>query len=236
MGAAASPDYLDIARKAIDMQIPLPSGIDAAQRRFREIQSAIDTTGSRTLESASINQGNLRVRHGGNIIIGDGGSLHITGGDLIIGKGKIQGNALAQQFDCQLFSIPLEENAPTPSTQWRMIKSVTVTPPAWSEKTLVVGSWYAYQIYGMGINEGYYFSKARLAAGSQRALERRLAWEYALEIGVNSRSKYSAAGVGIFELTGNQVFNLGIEGWASRGKASMPVQLDALCLFTRNNS
>lgn len=118
--------------------IPLPSGIDAAQRRFREIQSAIDTTGTRTLESATISQGNLRVRHGGNIIIGDGGTLNISGGNLKLGKGIIEGAALKEQIEATPISAPTSKDSTKVSKTWKTIRSVSVPVPAWSDKALLI--------------------------------------------------------------------------------------------------
>lgn len=118
--------------------IPLPSGIDAAQRRFREIQAAIDTTGTRTLENASISQGNLRVRHGGNIIIADGGTLNISGGNLKLGKGIIEGAALKEQMEATPISAPTSQGSTAVSKTWKTIRSVSVPVPAWPDKVLLI--------------------------------------------------------------------------------------------------
>lgn len=118
--------------------IPLPSGIDAAQRRFRAIQSAIDTTGTRTLENASISQGNLRVRHGGNIIIADGGTLNISGGNLKLGKGIIEGAALKEQMEATPISAPTSQGSTAVSKSWKTIRAVSVPVPAWPDKALLI--------------------------------------------------------------------------------------------------
>lgn len=118
--------------------IPLPSGIDAAQRHFREIQSAIDTTGARTLEAATISQGNLRVRHGGNIIIADGGTLNISGGNLKLGKGIIEGSALKEQMEATSISAPTSQDSTSVSSSWKTIRSVSVNIPAWADKALLI--------------------------------------------------------------------------------------------------
>ncbi|MBS5944871.1 hypothetical protein [Varibaculum cambriense] len=118
--------------------IPLPSGIDAAQRRFREIQSAIDTTGTRTLEAATISQGNLRVRHGGNIVIGDGGTLNISGGNLKLGKGIIEGAALKEQMEATPINAPTSQDSTAVSKSWKTIRSVSIPVPAWPDKVLLI--------------------------------------------------------------------------------------------------
>lgn len=118
--------------------IPLPSGIDAAQRRFRAIQAAIDTTGTRTLENASISQGNLRVRHGGNIIIADGGTLNISGGNLKLGKGIIEGSALKEQMEATPINAPTSQDSTSVSSSWKTIRSASVNIPAWADKALLI--------------------------------------------------------------------------------------------------
>lgn len=217
-------------------QVPLPAGIGQAQRRLREIQSAVDSTGARTLENASISQGTLRVKHGGNIVISDGGTLRIESGDLILGRGKIRGDALAEQFTAKTYSIPLEGAADSPNSSWRFIRKVVVSPPSWAQRTLIIASWYAYQIRRLNDSDFYYRAQARLAAGSKELAPRLLQWEYTLEVGTNGRERDSASGFGILEIPGNQEFSLGVQGWATTAKAPMPVQMDATCLFTRNNS
>ena len=118
--------------------IPLPSGIDAAQRRFRAIQAAIDTTGTRTLESATISDGNLRVRHGGNIIIADGGTLNISGGNLKLGKGIIEGSALKEQMEATSISAGTRQDSTSVSSSWKTIRSASVNIPAWADRALLI--------------------------------------------------------------------------------------------------
>lgn len=118
--------------------IPLPSGIDAAQRRFRGIQAAIDTTGTRTLEAATISQGNLRVRHGGNIVIGDGGTLNISGGNLKLGKGIIEGSALKEQMEATSIIAPTSQDSTSVSSAWKTIRSASVNIPAWADRALLI--------------------------------------------------------------------------------------------------
>lgn len=118
--------------------IPLPSGIDAAQRRFRAVQAAIDTTGTRTLEAATISQGNLRVRHGGNIIIADGGTLNISGGNLKLGKGIIEGSALKEQMEASSISAATSQDSTSVSSSWKTIRSASVNIPAWADRVLLM--------------------------------------------------------------------------------------------------
>lgn len=130
--------------------IPLPSGIDAAQRRFRAIQSAIDTTGTRTLEAATISQGNLRVRHGGNIIVADGGTLNISGGNLKLGRGIIEGAALKEQMEATPINAPTSQDSTTVSKSWKTIRSVSVPVPAWPDKVLLIitgSAWLGFSTY-----------------------------------------------------------------------------------------
>lgn len=217
------------------MGIPLPSGIDAAQRRFREIQAAVDNTGTRTLEAATISQGNLRVRHGGNIVIGDGGSLRITGGDLILGQGKIQGDALAEQFTAKTISLGSEKNSgKNPGAAWAWVNDDLVECPAWAQKTFIIASWYVQQTRSSSFDDTNFGAFARMRGGSQYSSEVLLNYEQSLDDGAYFR--YAATGFSIFEVPGNTDFRLGVEGRATRAVYKMVGTVNALCLFTRNNS
>lgn len=216
--------------------IPLPSGIDAAQRRFRAIQAAVDNTGTRTLEAATISQGNLRVRHGGNIIIGDGGALHITGGDLILGKGKIQGDALAEQFTAKNIDKPLRSVSGGLGTSWRALVSETVSPPAWAQKTLIFATYYAtcrFNYSGGSLETPNIQGRITAAGKASEGLEFNWAWG---SWGGDSILR-SGSGVAIFEIPGGAAFTLSMEGKASKSASpQIEAQLKAMCIFTRNNS
>lgn len=171
--------------------IPLPSGIDAAQRRFREIQSAIDTTGTRTLESATISQGNLRVRHGGNIIIGDGGTLNISGGNLKLGKGIIEGAALKEQIEATPISAPTSKDSTKVSKTWKTIRSVSVPVPAWSDKALLIitgSAWINQSDYDSGTGacrvlvNGAPYGEAGMGFSYEDNADNNLSYTYAMPI------------------------------------------------------
>ncbi len=171
--------------------IPLPSGIDAAQRRFREIQSAIDTTGTRTLEAATISQGNLRVRHGGNIIIGDGGTLNISGGNLKLGKGIIEGAALKEQIEATPISAPTSKDSTKVSKTWKTIRSVSVPVPAWSDKALLIitgSAWINQSDYDSGTGacrvlvNGAPYGEAGMGFSYEDNADNNLSYTYAMPI------------------------------------------------------
>lgn len=171
--------------------IPLPSGIDAAQRRFREIQSAIDTTGTRTLEAATISQGNLRVRHGGNIIIGDGGTLNISGGNLKLGKGIIEGAALKEQIEVTPISAPTSKDSTKVSKTWKTIRSVSVPVPAWSDKGLLIiagSAWINQSDYDSGTGacrvlvNGAPYGEAGMGFSYEDNADNNLSYTYAMPI------------------------------------------------------
>lgn len=209
--------------------IPLPSGIDAAQRRFREIQAAIDTTGTRTLEAATISKGNLQVRHGGNIVIGDGGTLNISGGNLKLGKGKIQGDALTEQFEAKIIKVPAK--AGYPGSAWTPISFSQITVPAWAERTIVFGAWYAYRDYGANeeIDIGR-INRAQMVVGAGYTLD--ISFTFA-DLFNDRKQRFSASGVGIFSISGSASFRIGVQ---AVGSGTVTASCDALCLFTRNNS
>ena len=216
--------------------IPLPSGIDAAQRRFRAIQAAVDTTGARTLEAATISQGNLRVRHGGNIIIGDGGTLNISGGDLILGKGKIQGDALAEQFTAKTVDKPLQRISGSLSTSWRSLLSEKITPPPWAQKILIFATYYA--TCGFNYSGGTLTTpniQGRIVAGNKVSEEIEFDWAWGSWEGDTVLN--SGSGIAIFELSAGTDFILSVQGKASKNASpQIEAQLKAMCLFTRNNS
>lgn len=207
--------------------IPLPSGIDAAQRRFRSIQTAIGDTGTRTLESASINQGNLRVRHGGNIIIGDGGTLRIESGNLILGRGKIQGDALAEQFEAKMIRLPSQSK--TVGGSWTNLFSSRVEVPGWAQRTIIIGSWHAYRDMSLEEMQGTSYGQVRMTAGSQISVTKSVTYDH----GINQRYRYSASGAGFFDIPGTTSFLVAVQ---AVNAGTVQASCDALCLFTRNNS
>lgn len=171
--------------------IPLPSGIDAARRRFREIQSAIDTTGTRSLENASISQGNLRVRHGGNIIIADGGTLNISGGNLKLGKGIIEGAALKEQMEATPISAPTSQDSTTVSKTWKTIRSLSVPVPAWPDKALLIitgSAWINQSGYNTGTGacriliNGVPYGEAGMGFAYEASAQNNLSYTYAMPI------------------------------------------------------
>lgn len=98
----------------------------------------MDSTGARSLENASISQGTLRVKHGGNIVISDGGTLNISGGNLKLGKGIIEGAALKEQMEATPISAPTSQGSTTVSKTWKTIRAVSASVPAWPDKALLI--------------------------------------------------------------------------------------------------
>lgn len=185
--------------------IPLPSGIDAAQRRFREIQSAIDTTGTRTLEAATISQGNLRVRHGGNIIIGDGGTLNISGGNLKLGKGIIEGSALKEQMEATPISAPTSQDSTTVSKSWKTLRSVSVPVPAWPDKALLIitgSAWINQSGYDTGTGacriliNGAPYGEAGMGFSYEASVQNNLSYTYSMPIA----AQINLAGAGTLKI------------------------------------
>lgn len=209
-------------------QVPLPSGIDTAQRRFREIKSAIQTTGTRTLEAATISQGNFRVRHGGNIIIGDGGTLKIESGNLILGRGMIQGDALAEQFEAKMIRLPSQSK--TVGGSWTSTVSSRVEVPEWAQRTIVIGSWHASRDLSLDDLDRSSYGQVRMIAGSQVSVVKSLTWE---RPSGSERYVYSASGAGFFDIPGTTSFLIAIQ---AVNAGTVQASCDALCIFTRNNS
>lgn len=80
------------------------------------------------------------MRHGGNIIIGDGGTLNISGGNLKLGKGIIEGAALKEQMEATPISAPTSQDSTAVSKSWKTIRSVSVPVPAWPDKALLIST------------------------------------------------------------------------------------------------
>ena len=208
--------------------ISLPSGIDAAQRRFREIQSAIGDSGTRTLEAATISQGNLRVRHGGNIVIADGGTLKIESGNLILGRGKIQGDALAEQFEAKTIRLPAQSK--TVGGSWTNTVFSRVEVPGWAQRTIVIGSWHASRDLSLDDLDRSSYGQVRMIAGSQVSVAKSLTWE---RPSGSERYIYSASGAGFFDIPGTSSFQVAVQ---AVNAGTVLSSCDAICLFTRNNS
>ncbi len=118
--------------------IPQPTSMQSVQSWRRDVQRAIENTGARTLESASINNGTLRVMHGGGITIADGGSLRLlAGANLVLGKGKILGDALNERFEPVAFEEPTQEQSFTPGNAWKTIRKTTLKAPAWASECII---------------------------------------------------------------------------------------------------
>lgn len=212
----------------VNQRFPLPSGIDAAQRRFRSIQAAIGDSGTRTLEAATISQGNFRVRHGGNIIIGDGGTLKIESGNLILGRGKIQGDALAEQFEAKMIRLPAQSK--TVGGSWTNTVFSRVEVPGWAQRTIVIGSWHASRDLSLDDLDRSSYGQVRMIAGSQVSVAKSLTWE---RPNGSERYVYSASGTGFFDIPGTSSFQVAIQ---AVNAGTVQASCNAICLFTRNNS
>lgn len=113
-----------------------PNDLAELGRRVKQLQREIELMGgARTLSSASIGSGGLRVLDGGSITIEGSGSLHIETGDLILGAGKIQGSALASQLSSGYDSATASNFAV--STSWATKASRTITAPSWATTMLI---------------------------------------------------------------------------------------------------
>lgn len=118
--------------------IPLPVSEDSFRSRMRNWDDAAAGYGTgRTLESAAITEGNLRVVRGGNIIIGSGGNLEIVDGNLILGEGKIEGNALQDQLQATQIYKPNIKPGWEGTTSWQHLIAETVQKPFWANNCII---------------------------------------------------------------------------------------------------
>lgn len=119
-----------------------PQDVAALGRRLVQLERIAELTGgSRTLTSASIGKGGLRVIKDGDIRIEGTGSLIIQTGNLVLGAGKIDGSALKSQLE-PAYKTATASNLSL-STSWATKVSLTMTAPSWATSAVV-------QAYGVG--------------------------------------------------------------------------------------
>ena len=119
-----------------------PQDVAALGRRLVQLERIAELTGgSRTLTSASIGKGGLRVIKDGDIRIEGTGSLIIQTGNLVLGAGKIDGAALKSQLE-PAYKTATASNLSL-STSWATKVSLTLTAPSWATSAVV-------QAYGVG--------------------------------------------------------------------------------------
>lgn len=105
--------------------------------RLTELERIVEMDAAvRRLEQSAIGPGNLRVYDGGSIRIEDGGDLEIVHGDLILGEGIIDGNALKDQFSVDHRTGSATEFAV--GGTWTDIVTLSYQPPAWASNVIVI--------------------------------------------------------------------------------------------------
>lgn len=210
--------------------IPLPSGIGQAQRRLREIQSAVDSTGTRSLENASISQGTLRVKHGGNIVISDGGTLNISGGNLKLGKGIIEGAALKEQMEATSISAPTKQDSTAVSKTWKTIRSVSVPVPEWPDKVLLIitgSAWINQSGYDTGTGacrilvNGAPFGEAGMGISYEASISNNLSYTYAMPIATQ------------INLSGATTLKIELQNYFSRSANYVRTSIMGVAVWTR---
>lgn len=108
-------------------------------RRLSRLERLVEMGGaSRSLTSASVGRGGIRVAEGGSIVVDTGGDLEIVTGDLILGEGKIEGSALKDQLEPDTYYNAETNFALT--TSWAAKSSITITRPDWATSTIIQAS------------------------------------------------------------------------------------------------
>lgn len=115
-----------------------PTDVGQLARRLVQLERLVELGGgARTMVSASVGHGGIRVTKGGSITVEDGGRVIIESGDLVLGAGKIDGAALKSQLEPRAY-----RNTSTGfaiGTSFATRGSVRVQPPAWATQTIVQG-------------------------------------------------------------------------------------------------
>ena len=131
------------------------------------------------------------MRHGGNIIIGDGGTLNISGGNLKLGKGIIEGAALKEQMEATPISAPTSQDSTTVSKTWKTIRAVSVSVPAWSDRVLLIitgSAWINQAGYDTGTGacrilvNGAPYGEAGMGISYAASVQNNLSYTYAMPI------------------------------------------------------
>lgn len=122
------------------MTLPKPVSVATLANRLDRIERRITALdGSRRLSAATISEGGLTVGDGGGIDIVGGGSLTITEGDLILGEGMIEGEALKNQISGSQTRNTASSFGVT-NTGWQNKASASVSVPSWATSALVIAT------------------------------------------------------------------------------------------------
>ena len=101
---------------------------------------------------ARMTGGGLEVLSGGNINVGSGGSLNIADGDLILGKGMIDGSALTEQLSGTAVNASDSDWSVPSGKVWKAINTANIPVPSWATTAYVQCTGYVkfrrYNTYG----------------------------------------------------------------------------------------
>lgn len=190
--------------------IPLPSNIDTLRRWVRG--AVPKQNGRRTLESATISKGNLRVAGGGKIIV-EGGDLTIVDGNLKLGKGKIGGDALKEHVWPEVVWAGRRRIANPSRTgpeKWETFTSLQLTAPAWATRCLV----YASCAYNAVMNEGA-LGDDNLEAACRAVIGGRPGAEFYLDLTVDGFYT-SIVQAGLIQLNDSRVARVDFQHWLAQ--------------------
>lgn len=205
------------------MMIPIPASSDALRNRAREWDAALIESGGRSLESASISRGNFRVI-GGNVIIGVGGTLELIDGNLILGEGKIEGRALADQMQAVNIYQTHSGGHPSNTSRQNMITH-SITKPAWASRAVVMVSVFA-QTLGTPIFDIFLHinnvEKLRYPAIGSKTSDPNKWPKVAL-------STYSAT----MDVTNNLDFRLSVQNWENGAPGTNSQRLNGVVIWQR---
>ncbi len=116
--------------------IPVPTSLDMARRWVCETRG--ETASGRRLTSATISSGGLSIAREGSLVVD--GDLRIVDGDLILGGGVIQGDALKEHVWPQMVARPqasLLSQRVTGRGKWAVLDRISFPVPPWAEKAII---------------------------------------------------------------------------------------------------
>lgn len=121
-----------------------PGDMRELGERLLRLERLVELGGaSRSLTSASVGRGGIRVTQGGSVVIDTGGDLEIVTGNLILGDGKIEGSALKNQIEAAAGAGSSTGRALTET--FTTYASASVPTPTWATTAIVQG-------FGVGRN------------------------------------------------------------------------------------
>lgn len=214
-----------------------PNDLGSLGRRLVAAERQLQLgAGARSLTMASIGRGGIRVIKGGDIRIEGTGSLIIETGNLVLGAGKIEGEALASQLEPQAYRS--EATNVSLTTSYATKTSLYVTAPVWATRTIVQAYGVGSLRYGGGGNTKDLNATMRLLVASSTSAEVVLTAAAASTAGNTFHASNSLSHAQSVDTSKTKTFTVGLQAFTHEAgsypaNAASRVTLDVVALFFR---